>query len=166
MSPWLAAAYAALALGLAWTLTSGPSWRRRAPYIVCAPALAFALWLDRPNPAGWPSKAKTPSEANLLWALVDEPNQATADPGRIFLWLDVGSNAPRAYSLPYSRPLEKRVQQALHAIKLRRPVEVTRANTRPTRRRGTGSVTRHGDLQFRPGQSAVLPAKAEGQAAP
>jgi hypothetical protein len=162
MSPWLAAAYAALALGLAWTLTSGPSWRRRVPYIVCAPALALALWLDRPDTAGWPSRATTPSQANLVWATVDEPNASLADPGHIYLWLDVGASAPRAYSLPYSRQLQQRLQRALRAIKGRRSVQLARTASPPTRGRGgSHGSQRSNNLQFRAGKAAQLPAKPD-----
>jgi hypothetical protein len=166
MSPWLAAAYGALALGLAWTLTSGPSWRRRVPYIVCAPALAFALWLDRPDTAGWPSRARTPDHANLVWATVDEPNPALSDPGRIYLWLDVGASAPRAYSVPYSRQLQQRLQRALQAVKGRRPVQLARAATPPTRGRGHSHGSQQSNsLRFRPGRAAQLPTKPDEAAA-
>jgi len=128
VNAWLVAAYAVLALGLAWTLTGrGSGWMRRAPYIVAAPSLALALWLGQPNPAGWPSTAKVPSRAGLLWALVTEPDPANADPGRIYLWLDTGRHAPRAYSLPYSRSLHEQVQRALSTIKHGGPVELQRS---------------------------------------
>jgi hypothetical protein len=167
MSSWLAAAYAALALGLAWTLASGPSWWRRAPFIVCAPALAVALWLDRPDPAGWPSPAKTPDQANLVCATVDEPDPAASDPGHIYLWLDVGAAAPRAYSLPSSRQLQQRLQRALKAVKGRRAVEVARTADPPTHRRGGphGSQQQSNTLRFRPGKASQLPPKPDETAA-
>jgi hypothetical protein len=167
VSPWLAAAYGALALGLGWTLTAGPGWRRRVPYIVCAPALALALWLDRPDTAGWPSRARTPARANLVWASVDEPNPALSDPGHIYLWLDVGAAAPRAYSLPYSRPLQERLQRALQAIQRHRPVEVARTTGRPIRRQAGGrhASQQSNSLRFRPGKAAMLPPKPDGAAA-
>jgi hypothetical protein len=132
MSAWLAAAYALLALGLGWALAGGQGWRRRAPFIVCTPALA--LWLGRPDPAGWPSTAGVPSHAGLLWALVSEPDPASADPGRIYLWLDTGRRAPRAYSLPYSRSLHEQVQHALDTLQHGRPTVLRRA--RPASSRG------------------------------
>jgi hypothetical protein len=128
VSAWLAFAYGVLALGLAWTLTSGGHWRRRIPYIVCAPALALALWVAKADPAGWPSTAKLPAHAGLIWAQVDEPDPATADPGRIYLWLDVGKSAPRAYSVPYSRTLHQQVERALQAVKHGQPIGVGRAS--------------------------------------
>jgi hypothetical protein len=136
MSAWLAAAYALLALGLAWTLTSGIGWRRRAPFIVCTPALALALWLGKPNPAGWPSTAGVPKQAGLLWASVTEPDPASADPGRIYLWLDTGHKAPRAYSLPYTRSLHQQVQRALNRLKGGQPVAMRRSTASRTKKGG------------------------------
>lgn len=130
MSAWLAAAYACLALGLGWSLGSGVRWRRRIPFIVAAPALALALWLGRPDPAGWPTARALPAHAGLVSALVREPDPAAADRGRIYLWLDVGRGRPRAFSVPYSRAAHRRVQQALGRLAHRQSVELVRARAR------------------------------------
>jgi hypothetical protein len=109
MSAWLALAYAALVLGLGWALAGGGDWRRRAPYVVLTPMVALALWLGRPNPAGWPTA------------------------GRIYLWLDVGRHAPRAYALPYSRALHEQVQRVLKRVAHGQPVALGRADARAGR---------------------------------
>jgi hypothetical protein len=124
VSAWLAAAYAALALGLGWMLAGDGAWRWRAPYIVLAPAVAVGLWLWRPNTAGWPTTARVPPHASLVWSVVREPDPSTSDRGRIYVWLDVGKASPRAYSLPYTRALHKQVQSALKAVAHGRPVGV------------------------------------------
>lgn len=134
MSAWLAAAYAAMALGLGWLLAGGTPWKLRLPFIVAAPALAFGLWLGRPDPTGWPSAAHIPKGASLQWAVVDEPDPATSDPGHVYLWLDVGGTAPRAFTLPYSRSLHKQVQHALTSLQHGLPMAV--AHSRPARARG------------------------------
>jgi hypothetical protein len=158
VSPWLAAAYAALALGLAWSLAGSASWRRRVPYIVCAPPLALALWLGRPDPAGWPTTASFPKGAQLVWAQVDEPDPSVSDPGHVYLWLDIGGTAPRAYSLPYSRQLHRQVLSALKAVKQGRPMGVARV----ARRGGHGQPipgTHHMQVRFFAHPPVVLPPK-------
>jgi hypothetical protein len=155
MSAWLAAAYACLALGLGWSLASGARWRRRIPFIVAAPAIALALWLGRPDPAGWPAARALPAHAALVSALVHEPDPATADRGRIYLWLDVGRGKPRAFSVPYSREAHRRVQQALGRLAHRQSVELVRARVR-TR----GARTRSGSpVGFSFARRPPLPAK-------
>ena len=143
MSPWLAAAYAVLALGLGWSLTGGARWLRRIPFIVGAPALAVALWLGRPDPAGWPNSGRLPAHADVVSALVREPDPARADRGRIFVWLDVGQSAPRAFELPYSRRLHEQVQRALARLGRHQPVQLTAAVMvagTHSRRRGKQSI--------------------------
>lgn len=159
MSAWLAFAYAALALGLGWLLAGDIAWRWRAPYIVMAPLVAVALWLGRPNPAGWPTSLHVPAHATLEWGLVDEPDPATADPGRIYLWLDVGRPSPRAYSLPYTRRLHEQVQHALRSVQRGQPIGVARAGTARRRRGGRGGA---GALRFYPHPATLLPPKASG----
>ena len=161
MSAWLAAAYAMLTLGLAWALIGGGGWKRRIPYIVCAPALGIALWLDRPNPAGWPTTGKVPGNASLVSAVVDAPDPATSDPGRIYLWLDDGSGRPRAYALPYSRALHERVQRALRTMQRGRQVSVGRAGRRAPAGHGSarGSHEPGSVVRFYPTPPQVLPPK-------
>ena len=161
MSVWLAAAYAALALGLGWVLAGDRSWRLRIPYIVLAPLVALALWLGRPNPAGWPTSLHVPAHATLQWAVVDEPDPATADPGRIYLWLDVGRPEPRAFSLPYTRRLHGQVQRSLRSVQHGGPVAV--AHAAPAEARGSRGRRHasgdHGALRFHPQPPGDLPSK-------
>jgi hypothetical protein len=153
MSAWLAAAYAVLALGLGWSLCGGARWRRRIPFIVGAPAVAVALWLGRPDPAGWPTARRLPAHAEVVSALVREPDPATADRGRIFLWLDVGGSSPRAYALPYTRSLHEKVQRALARLARRQPVQMAAAG--PSAAQG-----RRHSIRFTLLRAADLPAKS------
>jgi hypothetical protein len=156
VSPWLAAAYAVLALGLGWSLTGGSRWRRRIPFIVGAPALAVALWLGRPDPAGWPTSGRLPAHADVVSAVVREPDPATADRGRIFLWLDVGRPSPRAYELPYSRSLHEQVQRALARLAHHQPVRMVAASS--ARRRSLSATGRTQAIRFtQPGASELPP---------
>jgi hypothetical protein len=159
MSAWLALAYAALVLGLGWALAGGGDWRRRAPYVVLTPMVALALWLGRPNPAGWPTAGSVPTHAMLQWALVDEPDPATSDPGRIYLWLDVGRHAPRAYALPYSRALHEQVQRVLKRVAHGQPVALGRARARAARGRTQSSSGRRSVIRFYPHPPVELPPK-------
>lgn len=160
MSPWLAAAYCALALGLGWLLAGGRRWRTKAVYVVCAPALALALWLGRPDPTGWPSRDAVPVHAQLVSALVDEPDPTNGDPGRIYLWLDLGAPAPRAFSLPYSRRLHEQVQRALDAVRHGTPVAVAHTPALGAHRAGAGHGLR-APLRFYPHPPAQLPPKVD-----
>lgn len=146
MSAWLAAAYAVLALGFGWLLAGGTPWKLRAPFIVAAPALALGLWLGRPDTSGWPSAAHIPAHSALQWAVIDEPDPATADPGHVYLWLDVGGAAPRAFTLPYSRPLHEQVQRALRSIQHGRSMAVARSV--PGARRSKSSSGQGGSVHF------------------
>ena len=159
MSAWLPAAYAALALGLGWILAGDRAWRWRAPFIVLAPAVAVALWLWRPNTAGWPTTARVPPHAALVWSVVREPDPSASDPGRIYVWLDVGQASPRAYSIPYSRALHEQVQRAMNSVKRGRPIEVSgtvTAHQRTGRGHAPGVRSR---LHFYPQPAVVLPPK-------
>jgi hypothetical protein len=159
MSAWLALAYAALALGLGWMLAGGGDWRLRAPYVVLAPAVALALWLGRPNPAGWPTARAVPAHAALQWALVDEPDPAASDPGHIYLWLDVGGLAPRAYALPYSRTLHEQVQRALRRVAHGRSVALGRAQARVVKGRQQSEAGKRSVIRFYPHPAVQLPPK-------
>ena len=159
MSAWLAAAYAVLALGFGWMLAGGPSWKLRMPFIVAAPALALGLWLGRPDTSGWPSDAHIPAHAALQWAVVDEPDPATADPGHVYLWLDVGGAAPRAFALPYSRSLHEQVQRALKSIQHGRSMAVGRTTSAAARRRSKASAGQGGTVHFYRHPTVQLPPK-------
>lgn len=159
MSAWLAAAYAVLALGLGWVLAGGAPWRQRVPFIVAAPLLALGLWIGRPDPTGWPSREHVPAHSTLQWAVVDEPDPVTADPGHIYLWLDVGDGAPRAFALPYSRSLHEQVQHALASVQHGLPMGVARSAASGTRRGGRGSGGQRSVVRFYRHPHVRLPAK-------
>jgi|GEM_PF-3557873 len=163
MSPWLAAAYCALALGLGWLLAGGRRWRTKAVYVVYAPAVALALWLGRPDASGWPSRDAVPANAQLVSALVDEPDPMSGDPGRIYLWLDLGTAAPRAFSLPYSRALHERVEHALNAVRHGTAVAVARASASA---RGSARVHAPSPLRFYPHPAVLLPPKVDAASPP
>lgn len=163
MTVWLASAYGALAVGLAWLVAGVPSWRWRATYIVAAPALALGLWLGRPDPRGWPTPATVPAHATLQWAVIDEPDPARSDPGRIYLWLDLGGTAPRAYSLPYSRSLHRQVEEALHKVGHGQRVALARTTSSAHAGRAGGTHERRTVIHLYPHPLQGLPPKAAGR---
>ena len=152
MTAELLAVYAGLAL-LAGLLISGRAdWRLRLVAIVVVPLLAFALWRAAQPPKGWPTTNHQPVTASFLWGDIREP--AAGDPGRIFIWLDVGASQPRAFSLPYTRQLHKQVQAAMNATKHGHTIAVSRMH-------GHGGQ-RSASLHFYPHPPVQLPRK-EGQ---
>jgi hypothetical protein len=171
VSTWLVGAYAALTLGLAWALIGSGGWRRRVPFVVATPALAFGLWLGQPDASGWPSVNKVPKQAALVWARVDEPDTASGNRGRIYLWLDTGAPAPRAYELPYTRSLHEQVQKALKSVQHGKPIEVARVKRgrKPVRgQRSTQGNHAHqsaaeatSTLRFYPQPPVLLPPKTK-----
>ena len=155
MSPELLAVYAGVALIAGLFLADrGRDWRVRLVAIVAAPLLAFALWQAAQPPQGWPTGHPIPRSAGFLWGVIREPQ--TGDPGRIYVWLDVGADRPRAFSLPYTRRLHRQVQAAVDATKHGHSITVTRPH-------GHGHVRRDGQhssaLRFYPHPPVRLPAK-------
>lgn len=71
---------------------------------------------------GFPSDTQPPEFFKLHWARVVEPNALSGDEGRVFLWLEkldednYPSGTPRAYELPYSLDLVRKVDSALASI--------------------------------------------------
>lgn len=121
---------------------------------VATPWLAFAVWQAARPPIGWPESARPPQGAALVSGVVRAPS--TGDPGEIDLWLQPpGADRPRAYRLPYSPALHRRVAAALAAQR------ASRGSVRLLVRPATvaGSSRRQGSLRFVP---ARLPAKRPG----
>jgi hypothetical protein len=110
-----ALAFAGLAalggLLLAWT---------RAPFVArlavaaVTPWLAFAVWQAARPPIGWPDHTQPPEGAAFVSGVARPPS--AADPGEIDLWLQpAGADRPRAYRLPYTPELHRKLAQALAA---------------------------------------------------
>jgi hypothetical protein len=151
VSPQLIAVYAGLALlGGLIVCDGGRDWRLRLAAIVTVPLLSFALWQAAQPPKGWPARVPVPESATFLWGVIREPQ--AGDAGRVFVWLDVGGDRPRAFSLPYSRQLHKKVQTAMDATKHGHTIAVTRP------RRGRGQQ-RGGAMRFYPHPPIALPRK-------
>ena len=155
MSVELLAVYAGLTLVAGLLIAErGYRWKLRIIAIVVAPLLAFALWQAAQPPHGWPTSQPVPKSADFLWGDIREPQ--AGDPGRIFIWLDVGVAQPRAFSLPYTRRLHQQVQAAMDATKHGHTIAVSRP-AKNAGRRGHGQ--RGGSIHFYPHPPIQLPRK-------
>ena len=71
---------------------------------------------------GWPGNGQLPTRFQLLWARIVEPDLKSSNKGAVFLWVEeidannVPLGVPRAYELPYSRPLADRSMSARDQI--------------------------------------------------
>lgn len=111
--------------------------------------------------AGWPAREAMPQRALLLHAVVREPNPSKNDAGAIFLWVvplgqddpgpfayDPVSGEPRAYKLPYSRPMHEQTAAAMKAMQQNgRPILIERGGAagEGDGEGGGGNRTTYGD---------------------
>jgi hypothetical protein len=71
---------------------------------------------------GWSATAPLPAQFQLLWARVVEPNPLDQDPGAVHVWVEeldaanIPNGQPRAYRLPYSPALARKVEAAREQI--------------------------------------------------
>jgi len=126
----IAAAYVVIAvLLLAMGLTSRFVWWIKAAAIIVTSAFFVEAFFATKGLLGWPGSGRLPARFQLLWTRVVEPDAKTGDHGAIFLWVEavdgnnVPSGIPRAYQLPYSRPLADRSIKARDEIMSGNPQE-------------------------------------------
>jgi hypothetical protein len=76
---------------------------------------------------GWSAPVAVPDRFQVLWTRVIEPNPSRREPGAVHLWLEelddsnLPSGVPRAYLLPYSTELARRVSAAQAEIEKGHP---------------------------------------------
>jgi len=103
-------------------LTSRFAWWVKAIAIVVTSVFFVEVFYATKGLLGWPGSEKLPPHFQLLWARAVEPDAKAGDPGSIYLWVEeldennVPSGVPRAYRLPYSRPLSERASKAVDQI--------------------------------------------------
>ena len=77
------------------------------------PLIYYLHWMGLQQSKGWPSDQILPTQFELISADVVEPNQSKEIRGNIHLWIRLKDDGdPRAYTLPYSRDLHKRLFEA------------------------------------------------------
>lgn len=99
---------------LSINLYSNWSWRIKAATTVVTSIFYIICYLSFPPLLGWPTAQVIPSHFRLLASEVRQPDKTSGEQGIIYLWLDTVENdtsyhPPRAYKLPYSKPLHNSV---------------------------------------------------------
>src|SRR5438128_2528310 len=103
-------------------LTSRFAWWVKAVAIVVTSVFFIEVFYATKGLLGWPGSEKLPAQFQLLWVRVAEPDAKVGDPGSVYLWIEeldannVPMGVPRAYRLPYSRPLADRSSKAREQI--------------------------------------------------
>ena len=113
------AAYVVIAvLLLSLNLTSTWKWWIKASAIGVTALFFAGSYAAIVSLLGWPSPDRVPERFQLLWSSIVEPDKLTGDEGAIFLWVEnldennVASGRPRAFELPYSGDLARRLREA------------------------------------------------------
>ena len=132
----LIAAYVALAaLLLSLNLWTRIRWWIKASAIIVTTGFFFVSFLGVKHLLGWPTDDRLPDRFELVYAVINEPIEASNTPGAIYLWVlklpgdgaldeeDVYTpgvidtridpeEVPRAYKLPYDRETHREVIEA------------------------------------------------------
>ncbi len=114
----LLTAYVLLAvLLLSLNLYSSFSWPVKAAGILLVFLFYLVSYFSFPPLLGWPTADKLPERFRLLAAHVQEPDKVAGTEGEIYLWItdmSTGKHAkvPRAYKLPFSTELHRKVVEA------------------------------------------------------
>jgi hypothetical protein len=102
-------------------------WPVKAGAIVVTSAFYILVFFRTQGLLGWSTPQAVPARFQLLWARTVEPDLADQVPGAIHLWLEelddanLPSGMPRAYRLPYSTALARKVEAARVEIMNGRP---------------------------------------------
>jgi len=102
-------------------------WGVKALAVVATSAFYVVVFFRTQGLLGWSAHEAVPARFQLLWARTVEPDLADNVPGAIHLWLEelddanLPSGEPRAYRLPYSQTLARKVEAARVEIMAGRP---------------------------------------------
>ncbi|MEK7545932.1 MAG: hypothetical protein AAB554_02535 [Patescibacteria group bacterium] len=144
---------------LCWYLAYAKGrWPLKIFLTVILALFSLETWRALDSYAGWPAKETMPQRSLLLHAVVREPHPAKNDRGAIFLWIvPLGqddpdlfsyrpvSGEPRAYKLPYSRPMHEQTAGAMKAMQQNgRPILIERGGI-PGGGESGGNRTTYGD---------------------
>jgi hypothetical protein len=128
----ISAAYVVMGvLLLSVGLTSPLRWWVKAAAITVTSAFFIEAFFSTKGLLGWPGTGRLPGRFQLLWTRVVEPDPKSHDSGSIFLWVEqvdennVPLGTPRAYRLPYTKPMADRSLKARDEIMSGNPQEGT-----------------------------------------
>src|SRR4029077_9674874 len=94
------------------------AWPIKGAAIVVTSAYYLIVFFRTEGLVGWAAQEPLPPRFQLLWARSVEPNLALDEPGAVHLWLEeldeanLPSAVPRAYRLPFSAALARKVESA------------------------------------------------------
>jgi hypothetical protein len=94
------------------------AWPIKAVAITLTSAYYVLVFFRTEGLLGWSAREPLPPRFQLLWARSVEPNLALDEPGAVHLWFEeldeanLPSAVPRAYRLPYSAALARKVESA------------------------------------------------------
>lgn len=155
------------------------AWWIKAASIVVTFGFFFVTYLSVRHMLGWPTSEQLPDRFELLWAFVQEPDEATRHPGAIYVWamklpgegpIDAAEvytpgaidtrvaadQMPRAYRLVYERSAHEEVHEAVvNLIQGTRQIGVT---TRKPKKPGEYAPQSRYSFYDRP--DPILPPKA------
>jgi hypothetical protein len=103
------------------------AWPVKAAAIVVTSAFYAVVFFRTEGLLGWSAPSPLPGHFQLLWGRIVEPNIALNEPGAVHLWIEeldeanLPSAVPRAYRLPYSAALARKVEEARKEILSGRP---------------------------------------------
>jgi hypothetical protein len=112
-------------------LSARVAWWIKAGAIVVTSVFFVEVFFATKSLLGWAGSSALPPRFQLLWTRVVEPDAKDSDPGAIYLWVEqvdennVPSGRPRAYRLPYTKPLAERSLKARDEIMSGNPQEGT-----------------------------------------
>jgi hypothetical protein len=119
----LSIAYALLAaLLLVMVLRARLPWPLKTAAVLVTSAFYCVAFFRVEGLTGWSAPVPLPSQFQLLWARIVEPNPLDRDPGAVHIWVEeldaanLPNGQPRAHRLPYSAALAHKVEAARDEI--------------------------------------------------
>jgi hypothetical protein len=102
-------------------------WQVKAAAVAVTSAFYVVAFFKTQGLLGWAAREPLPAQFQLVWARSVEPNLAAGSRGAIYVWIEelddanLPSGVPRAYRLPWSSALARKVESARVEIMNGRP---------------------------------------------